>query len=65
MHLNCMPEKFSKLFLAILFALIGMGSVVVGVTVLPFIGLIFAVPFFALAYYFYHTHLRNNCEIPS
>lgn len=52
------------LFLGITFTLLGMGAVVVGVTILPVVGLIFAVPFLCLAFYFYHTHLSSKCEIP-
>lgn len=64
MKLNCLPQKISMLFLGITFTLLGMGAVVVGVTILPVVGLIFAVPFLCLAFYFYHTHLSSKCEIP-
>lgn len=65
MRFNCVPQTISKLTLAVVFTLLGLGAVVVGLTVLPFIGLLLSIPFFGLAFYFYRTHLTRQCEIPS
>ena len=60
----CLPQRLSMLTLGIIFTILGLGTVVVGITILPVIGLIFAVPLFCIAYYFYHTHLTGHCDIP-
>lgn len=64
MDINCLPQWFTKLTLSMLLFAMGLGAVIVGLTVLPFVGLIFAVPFFALAIYFFRAYLNRQCEIP-
>ncbi|MCJ8498988.1 hypothetical protein [Desulfatitalea alkaliphila] len=63
MRFNCMPEKISKAAIGIVFCLLGLGMVVLGLTILPYIGLFIAVPFFVLAFYFFRSHLTESCEI--
>lgn len=60
---RCLPQNISKLALGILLFIIGLGGVVVGLTVLPVIGLIAAAPIFALSFYFIRAHLNRECEI--
>jgi hypothetical protein len=64
MNLSCVPQKVSKLFLAMIFTLLGLGTAVIGAIVVPFFGLLFAIPFFGFAYYFYRSHLTNQCQLP-
>ncbi len=59
----CMPERFSKLLLATILLLGGIGFSVIGITVLPVIGLLVAVPMLVLAGYFYRVHLNEQCRI--
>ncbi len=59
----CMPERFSKLLLAAVLLLGGIGFGVIGFTVLPVIGLLVAVPMLVLAGYFYRVHLNEKCRI--
>jgi hypothetical protein len=59
----CMPERFSKLLLATILLLGGIGFGVIGITVLPFIGLVVAIPMLVLAGYFYRVHLNERCRI--
>lgn len=61
----CLPQKISKLMLAIFFAFATVGLVISGFTVLPIIGFIAAVPFALISYYFFKTHLNDQCEIKS
>jgi len=59
----CMPERFSKLLLATILLLGGIGFGIIGITVLPVIGLLVAVPLLVLAGYFYRVHLNARCRI--
>ena len=59
----CLPERFSKLLLATILLLGGIGFGVIGFTVLPVIGLLAAVPMLVLAGYFYRVHLNERCDI--
>jgi len=59
----CMPERFSKLLLAAILLLGGIGFGVIGFTVLPVIGLLAAVPMLVLSGYFYRVHLNEKCRI--
>ena len=65
MDLNsCLPQKISKMALGILFLIFGTGTAILGVTVLPLIGLVLAVPLFIIGIYFVRTHLNKKCELP-
>ena len=59
----CTTERFSKLLLATILLLGGIGFSVIGITVLPVIGLLIAVPMLVLAGYFYRVHLNEQCRI--
>ena len=59
----CTSERFSKLLLATILLLGGIGFSVIGITVLPVIGLLVAVPMLVLAGYFYRVHLNEQCRI--
>ena len=43
---SCLPQKMSKLAIGILFLIFGTGTAILGVTVLPIIGLVLAAPLF-------------------
>lgn len=60
---RCLPERISKLAVAILLLLAGIGLVVLGFTILPVFGLILAIPFLAFSFYFFRAHLNEKCEI--
>ncbi len=60
---HCLPQTISKLVIGILLFIIGLGAVLIGFTVMPVIGLIAAVPVFALSIYFVKAHLNRECEI--
>ena len=59
----CLPERTSKLMLAVLLLLGGVGFVLIGITVLPILGFIFALPLLAFAVYFYRAHLNERCRL--
>jgi hypothetical protein len=63
MAINCLPEKISKAALGVIFTLLGLGMVALGLTLMPIFGLLFAVPFFVFAVYFFRIHLSEKCEI--
>ena len=63
MAIKCLPENITKISLGIFFILMGLGAVVIGLTILPIIGLVLSLPFFYLAYYFIRAHLNRECEI--
>ena len=60
---TCVREHFSKLLLATILLIGGIGFGVIGITVLPFIGLLIAIPMLVLAGYFYRVHLNERCSI--
>ncbi|MCU0556298.1 MAG: hypothetical protein R6X05_17400 [Desulfobacterales bacterium] len=61
---SCLPQKLSKLAIGILFLIFGTGTAILGVTVLPVIGLVLAAPLFIIGIYFIRTHLNKKCELP-
>jgi len=60
---RCLPERISKLAIAVLLLVGGIALVVTGLTILPVIGLVLAIPFLAFSYYFFRSHLNDQCEI--
>jgi uncharacterized membrane protein YuzA (DUF378 family) len=60
---TCLPERFSKLMLAVILLIGGLGFGIIGFTVLPLIGFLFAIPMLVLAGYFYRVHLNEHCRI--
>jgi len=59
----CLPERVSKLMLSVLLVAGGVGFLVIGVTVLPLLGFLFALPLLILGGYFYRVHLNERCRI--
>lgn len=60
---SCLPQKISKLGIGILFLIFGAGTALLGVSVLPVIGLILSIPLFLIGIYFVRAHLNQKCEI--
>lgn len=60
---TCFPERFSKLLLSALMFCGGVGFAIIGFTVLPVVGFLFAIPMLVLAGYFYRVHLNERCRI--
>ena len=60
---GCVPEKFSKYMLGLLALGAAFALIVIGVTILPFVGFILAVPVTLLAIYIFRLHLNDQCEI--
>ncbi|HCY87587.1 MAG TPA: hypothetical protein DHV36_20805 [Desulfobacteraceae bacterium] len=60
---ECIPQRISKFTLGIILLGAALGLVVIGVTLLPIIGIVAAVPVAALAVYFFRVHLNDQCEI--
>ncbi|MEA3280327.1 MAG: hypothetical protein U9Q38_06990 [Thermodesulfobacteriota bacterium] len=61
----CLPQKISKMIFGLFFAFATLGLVISGVTVLPVIGFIVAVPFGLISFYFFRAHLNDQCELES
>lgn len=59
----CLQERFSKLLLAVILLVGGIGFGLIALTVLPVVGLLVAAPLLALAGYFYRVHLNERCRI--
>ena len=59
----CLFERFSKLGLGLFFLLTAVGFMLSGITVLPIIGFIFAVPLLIVSFYFFRAHLNKDCQI--
>jgi hypothetical protein len=60
---DCVPQKISKLMLGSLLLAAASGLIIIGITLLPVIGFIMAVPVIALAVYVFRLHLSDQCEI--
>ena len=60
---ECIPQRISKFTLGIILLGAALGLVVIGITLLPIIGIVAAVPVAALAIYFFRVHLNDQCEI--
>lgn len=60
---NCISQHISKFALGSILLLAALGLVVIGITLLPIIGFVLAVPVAGLALYFFKTHLNDQCEM--
>lgn len=60
---QCISQRISKFGLGLILLGAALGLGVIGVTLLPIIGLVLAVPVAVLALYFFRVHLNDQCEI--
>lgn len=60
---ECVPQKISKVMLGSLLLAAAAGLIIIGVTLLPVIGFVLAVPVITLAVYVFRLHLNDQCEI--
>ena len=60
---QCVPQKISKLMMGSIMLAAAVALVVIGVTLLPIVGFVLAVPVIALAIYIFRLHLNDQCEI--
>jgi hypothetical protein len=60
---ECVPQKLSKVVLGSVFLAAALALIIIGVTLLPVIGFVLAVPLIALAIYIFRLHLNDQCEI--
>jgi len=60
---ECTPQKISKLMFGSLLLLAAVGLIVIGITLLPVLGFVLAVPVIALSFYVFRLHLNEKCEI--
>ena len=59
----CISQRISKFGLGLILLGAAAGLGVLGLTLLPIIGFILAVPVAALAVYFFRIHLNKECEM--
>ena len=60
---QCIPQRISKFGLALILLGAALGLSVIGLTLLPIIGFVLAVPVAGLGIYFFRTHLNDQCEM--
>ena len=60
---QCIPQQISKFTLGLLLIGAALGLVVIGLTLLPIIGFVLAVPVAGLGIYFFRIHLNDQCEM--
>ncbi|MFO7749761.1 MAG: hypothetical protein R6V54_06670 [Desulfobacteraceae bacterium] len=60
---DCIPQKLSKAALGSILLVGALALIIAGLTVLPVIGFILAVPAAALGIYFIRLHLNKECQI--
>jgi hypothetical protein len=59
----CVLERVSKAWIGLFFLVTAAAFALSGITVLPFIGFLLAIPAFFLSVYFFSAHLNRSCEI--
>ncbi|MGA8179618.1 MAG: hypothetical protein WB792_06135 [Desulfobacterales bacterium] len=59
----CTVERISKAGIGLFFLVTAAAFVLSGITVLPFIGFLMAIPAFFISIYFFSAHLNKSCEI--
>ena len=59
----CLVERFSKIGIAAVFLMISFAFILSGITVLPFVGFVIALPFVLFSIYFFRAHLNKECQI--
>ncbi len=60
---QCVPQKISKLMMGSIMLAAAAALVIIGVTLLPIVGFVLAIPVIALAIYIFRLHLNDQCEI--
>lgn len=60
---QCISQRISKFALGCILLAAASGLVVIGLTLLPIIGFVMAVPVAGLAIYFFRIHLNDQCEM--
>ncbi len=61
--LNCRFERISNFSIGLILLLIGLGFVVIGLTIIPFFGLLIAIPIFIAGILFIKAHRSQECII--
>ena len=61
--LNCRFERISNFSIGLILLLIGLGFVVIGLTIIPFIGFIVAIPIFIAGILFIKAHRSQECIV--
>jgi len=62
-RLSCRFERVSNFSIALAFAAFGVLFILLGITVLPIIGLVIAVPALGAAFMFFKAHRSQECSI--
>ena len=60
---SCLFERISAFAIGVLLSIGTLGLIVISLTVVPIVGLIFAVPSGILATYFFKVHFDRKCQI--
>ncbi|WP_035241883.1 hypothetical protein [Desulfobacter vibrioformis] len=61
--LNCAPQKISKLLIGFAAVLFGVALFILGITLLPVLGIFLSLPTFAMAATIFKSHLNDDCEL--
>ena len=61
--LNCRFERLSNFSIGFVLILIGLGFVIIGVTIMPIFGLLIAAPLFIVGFLFIKAHRSEECLI--
>ena len=59
----CLTERLSKTAISLILLLMALVSVALGVTILPLFGFIIALPLAFFSWFFFRSHLNDQCEI--
>ena len=61
--IECVPQRFYKTILSLLVLAGAVSLFILGITLLPVLGILLSLPTFAIAYYIFNLDLNDKCEI--
>lgn len=61
--MKCAPQKAYKLILSFLVLASATVLFILGISLLPVIGILLSLPTFAIAVYIYNLHVNDQCDI--
>ncbi|MCG8634697.1 MAG: hypothetical protein MI863_12770 [Desulfobacterales bacterium] len=61
--MKCVPQRMYKILLALLALISAVVLFILGITLIPVLGILLSLPTFAIAIYIFKLHLNDRCEI--
>lgn len=61
--MKCVPQHLYKLIAGFLVLASAIALFILGITLLPALGILLSLPLFAVAYHIFKLHLNDKCKI--